>query len=191
MIADTVHQGGNDMKHMGTKKIVYSALMASLIAVATMIIHIPSAFHGYIHLGDGLVLMSSILLGPLAGSAAAGVGSMMADLLSGYAFYAPVTLIVKALAAMGAGLLYKKLTSKSGSITFRLFPFLSAGMICSGIVTGGYFLFELVVYGKSAALLNIPPNLVQNVFSLITAGTLLPFLLSRKEFKDLSFQKKK
>jgi uncharacterized membrane protein len=177
------------MKRMGTKKIVYSALMASLITVATMVIHIPSALNGYIHLGDGLVLISSILLGPLAGGAAAGIGSMMADLLSGYAFYAPVTLMIKALAAIGSGLLYKKLTRKSGSNTFRLFPFLCAGIICCGIVTGGYFLFEFAVYGKSAALLNIPLNLVQNLFSLITAGTLLPFLLNRKEFKDLPFEK--
>lgn len=174
------------MKPIGTKKMVYTALMAALIAVATMVIHIPSAFQGYIHLGDGLVLMSSILLGPLSGAAAAGIGSMMADLLSGYAFYAPATFLIKALAAMGAGFLYKILIKKRSSTTFRLIPFLGAGMVCSGIVTGGYFIFEFVVYGTSPALLNIPPNLVQNIFSLITAGTLLPFLLGRKEFKNLS-----
>ncbi|WP_026890523.1 ECF transporter S component [Lacrimispora aerotolerans] len=172
------------MKSMGTKKIVYGALMASLITVATMVIHIPSAFNGYIHLGDGLVLISGILLGPMTGGISAGIGSMMADLLSGYAFYAPATLIIKALASFLSGYLYQKLMKRSGTFTFRLVPFLSSGLICSSIVTGGYFLFECVVYGKSAALLNIPLNLVQNSFSLIIAGTLLPFLLRRNELRN-------
>lgn len=171
------------MKSIGTKKIVYSALLASLITVATMVIHIPSPLNGYIHLGDGLVLVSGILLGPIAGAASAGIGSMMADLLSGYAFYAPATLIIKALASFGAGYLYQKLTKKWSISAFRPLPFLGAGLLCSGCVTGGYFLFEAAVYGTSAALLNISLNLVQNLFSLIIAGSLLPFLLGRREFK--------
>lgn len=92
------------MNNNRTKKIVFSALMAALTTAATMVIHIPSAFSGYIHLGDGMVLLSGMLLGPMAGAAAGGIGSMMADLLSGYAFYAPATLIIKALAAFSGGI---------------------------------------------------------------------------------------
>ena len=157
------------MKSMGTKKIVYGAFMASLITVATMVIHIPSAFNGYIHLGDGLVLISGILLGPMTGGISAGIGSMMADFFSGY--------------------LYQRLIKRSGIVSFRLVPFISSGLSCSTIVTGGYFLFECVVYGKSAALLNIPLNLVQNSFSLLIAGTLLPFLLRRNELRSLVLKK--
>ncbi len=160
-----------------TKKIVFSALMASLTAAATMIIHIPSPFSGYIHLGDGLILLSGILLGPIAGAAAGGVGSMMADLLSGYAFYAPATLIIKGLAACSAGYLYKRL---------RPLPFLAAGAVCSTIVTGGYFAFELAAYGWAAAASNVPFNLVQNLFSLISAGFLLPVLLRIREIREFS-----
>lgn len=177
------------MKYMGTKKIVYGAFMASLITVATMVIHIPSAFNGYIHLGDGLVLISGILLGPMTGGISAGIGSMMADFLSGYAYYAPATLIIKALASFFSGYLYQRLIKRSGIVSFRLVPFISSGLTCSTIVTGGYFLFECVVYGKSAALLNIPLNLVQNSFSLLIAGTLLPFLLRRNELRSLVLKK--
>ena len=147
-----VYEKGKHMNSNRTKKIVFSALMASLTAAATMIIHIPSPFSGYIHLGDGLVLLSGMLLGPLAGAAAGGIGSMMADLLSGYAFYAPATLIIKGLAAF----------------------------------SGGYFIFELAVYGLPAAASNVTFNLVQNLFSLISAGMLLPVLLRVREFREFS-----
>lgn len=170
------------MNNNRTKKIVFSALMAALTTAATMVIHIPSAFSGYIHLGDGMVLLSGMLLGPMAGAAAGGIGSMMADLLSGYAFYAPATLIIKALAAFAGGYLYKHLRSRSRPGGFRV----SAGVVCSAVVTGGYFLFELAVYSWPAAISNVPFNLVQNLFSLIAAGALLPVLLRVREIRELN-----
>ncbi len=174
------------MNNNRTKKIVFSALMAALTTAATMVIHIPSAFSGYIHLGDSMVLLSGMLLGPMAGAAAGGIGSMMADLLSGYAFYAPATLIIKALAAFAGGYLYKHLRSRSQSGGFRILPFLTAGVACSAVVTGGYFLFELAVYSWPAAISNVPFNLVQNLFSLIAAGALLPVLLRVREIRELN-----
>lgn len=47
---------------------------------------------GYVNLGDCAVLMSAWVLGPLYGGAAAGIGSALADLLSGYAHYVPAPL---------------------------------------------------------------------------------------------------
>ena len=63
------------------RKLVLAALLAALTAVATMIIRIPTPTQGYIHLGDGMVLICGILLGPGLGALAAGIGSMMADLI--------------------------------------------------------------------------------------------------------------
>jgi len=177
---------GENMNNNRTKKIVFSALMAALTTAATMVIHIPSAFSGYIHLGDGMVLLSGMLLGPMAGAAAGGIGSMMADLLSGYAFYAPATLIIKALAAFSGGYLYKHLPSRGPARGFRVLPFLAAGVVCSAVVTGGYFIFELAVYSWPAAISNVPFNLVQNLFSLIAAGVLLPILLRVREIRELN-----
>ena len=63
-----------------TKKLVVTALMAALTCIATMIIKIPTPTFGYIHLGDGFVLLSGIILGPVSGAFAAGIGSMFADI---------------------------------------------------------------------------------------------------------------
>lgn len=175
------------MNNRRTKKLVFIALMATLTTVATLVIHIPS-FQGYIHLGDGMVLLSGILLGPIAGAAAGGIGSMMADLVSGYAFYAPATFFIKALAAFFAGYLYRRLSPNRPNVHFHILPFLTAGIISSSIVTGGYFIFELFVYNRAAAMINIPFNLVQNLFSLIVSGALLPFLVRIHEIRSLNLE---
>lgn len=92
-----------------TKKLVIGALMAALTCIATMIIKIPTPTLGYIHLGDGLVLLCGIVLGPLGGALSAGIGSMFADIFSGYASWAPATLIIKALTAFVAGFLFHRM----------------------------------------------------------------------------------
>lgn len=45
------------MKNASLRKIIFAALMAALTTVATMIIRIPTPTQGYIHLGDGMVLL--------------------------------------------------------------------------------------------------------------------------------------
>ena len=79
------------MENQKVRKLVLSALMAALVYVATSIIQIPSPVNGYVNLGDCFVLLSGWLLGPWYGAAAAGIGSMLVDLLSGYGHYVPGT----------------------------------------------------------------------------------------------------
>ena len=63
------------------KKTVMAALFAALACVATMSIRIPTpGTGGYIHPGDAVVILSGIVLGPVWGLLAAGIGSAMADL---------------------------------------------------------------------------------------------------------------
>ena len=95
-----------------TKRIVLSALMASLTCVATMIIKIPTPLQGYINLGDCIVLLSAWTLGPVYGFAASGIGSLLADLLSGYGVYAPVTFVIKGGMALIAYFLHRVLKGK-------------------------------------------------------------------------------
>ena len=85
-----------------TQKMVMASLLAALCCVATMVIKIPSPLKGYINLGDGVVLLSGWLLGAGYGFFAAGIGSALADVFSGYIIYAPVTFIVKAFMAVVA-----------------------------------------------------------------------------------------
>ena len=83
------------MSHVKIRKLVLAALFAALCTVMTLVIQIPSPMQGYVNLGDCAVLLSAWVLGPVYGGVAAGTGSMLADLFSGYAHYAPGTFLIK------------------------------------------------------------------------------------------------
>ena len=83
-----------------TQKTVLAAMLAALCCVATMIIKIPSPLKGYFNIGDSIVLLSGWLLTPFYGFFAAAVGSALADVFSGYVFYAPVTFVIKGVMAI-------------------------------------------------------------------------------------------
>ena len=81
---------------MSTKKLCAMGLLVALTCVATMIIQIPiPATQGYVNIGDSIVLISAIFFGPQVGFVAGGLGSGLADLLSGYPQWAIATFIIK------------------------------------------------------------------------------------------------
>lgn len=84
------------------EKLVFTSMFTALTCIATMVIQIPSPMNGYLNLGDAAVLLGAWILGPAYGAFAGGVGSMLADLLSGYVYYAPGTLVIKGVVALVA-----------------------------------------------------------------------------------------
>ncbi|MGE4549449.1 MAG: ECF transporter S component [Intestinibacillus sp.] len=168
------------------KKIVIAALFAALACVTTMAIKIPTPTMGYIHPGDGMVLLCGILLGPGIGGLAAGIGSMLADLFSGYASYALGTLVIKALTAVAAGMLYRALPGKN-RVRIAL-----GGLVGELIMVGGYYLYEIgmtVVAGSglaaaaTAAAAGIMFNVVQAVSGILIALVLFPVLRKIPTFR--------
>ena len=142
--------------------------------LATLLPKIPIAL-GYVHLGDCFVLLSAFILGPIWGTVAAGVGSAMADVFGGYAIYAPVTLVIKALTAYLAWLI------RHGAFkTFKKhFPAeLLGGIVGALVVPLGYFLFETILYTAAGAIVNVPWNLLQGgvgvALSVIVMRALIP-----------------
>lgn len=146
-----------------TEKIVISAMFASLICVATMVIKIPSPLHGYINLGDAFVLLAGWCISPLYAFLAAGIGSGLADLLSGYALYAPATFLIKGIMAIIAFYGFKVINSKANKIISRI----TSGVMAEAFMILGYFLFEGVLYGFVPSLVNIPPNAIQGLAGII------------------------
>lgn len=151
-----------------TQKIVSAAMLAALVCVATMIIKIPSPLEGYLNLGDCIVLLSGWLLSPLYGFLAAGIGSALADIFSGYALYAPATFIIKGLMALVAYFGFKLANKKLGSLPSRILGGLGAEIT----MVLGYLIFEGFLYGFVPSLVNIPSNAIQGIAGLII-GTIL------------------
>lgn len=151
-----------------TRKIVLAALLAALTCVATMIIKIPSPLKGYINLGDGIVLAAGWMLSPGYGFLAAGLGSALADLFSGYVIYAPATLVIKGLMALMAYFIFTSMSKKSGKLLSRVV----SGVAAEILMILGYFVFEGFMYGFIPSAVNVPPNGVQGIAGLII-GTVL------------------
>jgi len=106
--------GGAAALGNNTKKYIITGLMTAFVFVLTFVFHIPVPYtSGYIHLGDSMIYLSVIILGPFFGAFASGVGSMLADLLAGYAHYAVPTLIIKSIMAIIMGLLLSCRTKKA------------------------------------------------------------------------------
>lgn len=146
-----------------TQKIVISALLSAFVCVATMIIKIPSPMKGYINLGDSIVLVCGWVLSPLYAFISAGIGSGLADLLSGYAIYIPATFIIKGSMALIAYFLFKAINKKLNSFYSRLI----SAFVCEIVMCLGYYIFESILYGFGPSLVNIPSNAIQGVAGII------------------------
>lgn len=164
-----------------TKRIVITALFAAITCVATMIIKIPSPLKGYINIGDAIVLLCGWLLPGSYAFLAAGIGSALADVLSGYIVYASATFIIKGFMALLALYLSKLMDKKANPIISRIVSGITAEL--SMIL--GYFLFEGVLYGFVQSAVNIPANAVQGVVGIALALIILKALEKSKAVDKL------
>lgn len=220
--------------------IIISALFTAVVFVFTVLfaLAIP-ATKGYWNVGEVGVYLAAFIGGPIVGAVAGGIGSALADIFLGYAYYAPGTLIIKGVEGYVAGFLFwrmkdlvvnekKKLLALGfvalffvvivlsyvyvfssanlssievqlsseplgWSISFVISPWIFVGfilvlegmaiifvltgreellMVFSALIAGtfmvfGYFLYEILLYGSSVALIEVIPNYFQVVAGII------------------------
>ena len=149
--------------HSKTKRIVITALMAAMVCVATMIIKIPSPMKGYLNIGDCIVLLCGWLLAPGYGFVAAGLGSALADMFSGYLTYAPATFLIKGSMALIAFACFKLMNKRIGRLPSQII----GAVLAEIVMVLGYYVFEGFMYGFIPSAINIPANAVQGAAGLI------------------------
>ncbi len=149
-------------------KLVLAAVLAAFACAATMVIQIPTPMNGYINFGDCIVLLSGWLLGPVYGFFAAGIGSALADIFTGYAYYAPGTFIIKGLVALAAAVIL--ITVKNASPTKKLVLRIISGVSGEAIMVVGYFGYAGLILGNGwASAASIPGNLIQGLAGVVSA----------------------
>lgn len=156
------------------------AIFSALICILTMIISIPiPATQGFINIGDSGVMISGLLFGPIIGGFSGGIGSALADIFLGYTIYAPGTLVIKGLEGFVVGLIanpkryYKKLNYRD----------ILAVVAGGAIMTYGYFLYEIYLFGVPAALYELFLNgIIQ--FGLGSIIAILFTVSARKSIVD-------
>jgi uncharacterized repeat protein (TIGR04002 family) len=146
------------MKKLKMFDLVLTGLFVALIFVVTAYFpRIPTA-RGYIHIGDAVIYLAASVL-PLPLSAlAAGLGGMLSDVLTGYAIWAPYTLVIKACLTLA-------FTAKNDNILCGRNVF--ASIAAFPITIGGYYAAALVMTGSAIVpLAEIPANAVQAAGSM-------------------------
>ena len=146
------------MRNISVKKLTLAGVMAALVFVMTYIPKVPvPVTGGYVHLGDGAIFLSVLLLGPL-GIPAAAVGSCLSDVLGGYLVYALPTMLIKAAVAFIAFKGWKEGSWLRAVVAFIL---AEAAMVI------GYFAFESVMYGAAAAWAAVGANCIQGIAGVV------------------------
>ena len=170
------------MEKVNVRSLVISAILAALVIVSIFFIKIPMIGQGYVHIADSFILLGA-LLGPFYGFLVGGIGALLADLLSGYAIYAPWSLMVHGLQAILMALLIVKIAD------LTWIKFFIGGLVISFLtVVLSYALVEYILSGgqMALALATIPINFLQ-----ILVGTAVGTVLYEPIKKLLALNKAK
>ena len=133
-----------------------SGILTALVFVVTAYLHIPT-INGYIHIGDGVIYLAACILPWQYAIAVGAGGAFLADCLSGFAVWAPGSVVIKSATAL--------LFSNKGNRIMSLrnwLALLPAAVVCAG----GYYLYEAFLYGNFISpIAGIPVSLTQSVAS--------------------------
>lgn len=146
------------MQRKHIKLMCISGIFAALVFIITAYLHIPT-YNGYVHCGDGFIILAACILPTPYAVAVGAVGAMLADLLTGFAIWAPGSMVIKSLVALIFSAGAKKIITTVNLI--MLFP-------AALISTVGYYFYESLITGNLAApLAGIPGSVVQAVASSV------------------------
>ncbi|MHA2058288.1 MAG: ECF transporter S component [Candidatus Thorarchaeota archaeon] len=154
------------------------AIMTALATIMTLIIQVPyPGTSGYFNFGDTMVMLGGLLLGPLGGFFAGGVGSALADLISGYTFYVPITLIAKGLEGMAVGFFSFKV---KGHVRWSKWDIVGV-LIGAFFMLTGYFVAQAIFFGLPFAIgelvaVNLPQIAIGGAVALIIGPSIRSYI---------------
>lgn len=168
------------------RTIALVVVMAAATCALTLVVQFPvPATGGYIHLGDVAANFAALAFGPWLGFAIAGGGMAVADLIAGYAIYAPATFVIHGVQAVVIALIGRGRRpggrKPGGLASVWMFVGSAAG---GAVVIAGYFLYQSLVLGMGAvaAAKEVPFNLIQALTGLVGVPV---YLLVREAYPPL------
>ena len=146
-------------KNTRMRNLVLTGLFMAMIFVVTAYSPRIPTTRGYIHIGDAVIYLAATVLPMPFAALAAGFGGMLADMLTGFAIWAPYTLVIKT--CLTFAFTSKKTTFLCGRnvmATIAAFP----------ITIGGYYAAGRIMTGSlTVPLAEIPANAVQAAGSML------------------------
>lgn len=152
-----------------TKLMVATAMLTALTTLATTFLKIPLPV-GYIHLGDTVVILAALML-PLGYACfAGGIGCALADVIGGYAAWAPWSLVAKAAMVISVMLLSRRALRKSDNGTISKTIMVLGFVLAASLNIAVYYIAEGYMYGNwIAPAVGIPTNALQSGVGIILA----------------------
>jgi uncharacterized membrane protein len=153
------------------------AIMTALTTIATLVLTVPyPVTNGYFNLGDTLVMLGGLILGPIGGFIVGGVGSALADMILA-PIYVPITLITKGLEGMAVGYFSSKTLKVSRFSKWDL----TGVLVGSVIMLVGYLIGEILLWGFGAALaelilVNLGQVIAGSIVALLIGPTIRSYL---------------
>ena len=177
MIETNKHTSGSSRSEKSDNTLIFvtTAMMTAMVMIATTFFKIPNAM-GYIHLGDGFVLLAAIILPKKYACFAGGVGAGLADIYGGYAVWAPWTLVIKIVMVLIVQLFFDFLMKRASNgkhiakIAGIPFAELFAYVLAVLWTVSGYYVAQGFISGNWVApIADVPGNVLQaSVGAVIT-----------------------
>ena len=173
--------GGKNSNTLVTR-IVFTGMMAAIICVVT-IFRIPLG-QSKVHFANSMCLLAGLLLGPVWGGTAAGLGSALYDvLLGGYAIFpdALITFVSKFAMAWVTGVLYRAWVLKKGEKSWRQeLPLLVISCVLGALTYVALYMLKTWIFKTyvepvpaetipTVMLAKLGPSLINAAFAIVTA----------------------
>lgn len=99
------------------RRIANIAVFSALVFVATFILRVTiPATGGYFNIGESMIYVAALLLGPVVGGLSGGIGASLVDAV-GYAIFVPGTFVIKLVEGAIVGYIGYKIRPKTGAMT--------------------------------------------------------------------------
>ena len=177
MIETNKHTSGSSRSEKNDNTLIFvtTAMMTAMVMIATTFFKVPNAM-GYIHLGDGFVLLAAIILPKKYACFAGGVGAVLADIYGGYAVWAPWTFVIKIVMVLIVQLFFDFLTKRASNgkhiakIAGIPFAELFAYVLAVLWTVSGYYVAQGFISGNwIAPVADVPGNVLQAAVGSIIA----------------------
>ncbi len=144
------------MRAANVKRLCLAGVLTALVFVFTAFLHIP-AHTGYVHIGDAFIYLAACLL-PWQYAVFVGAGgALLADCLTGFAIWAPASVIIKAAAVLCFSRKARMVSLRNG-----------VALVAAGLIScSGYFFYEWLLTGSLAPVASIPGNILQSSLSAV------------------------
>jgi len=149
-------------------KIASIVVLSAIVTIFTYVVRIPVApTGGNLNFSDVAIFFVAFTFGPIPALIASAIGTATANLISGYAQWAPFTFFIRGLEGFLIGVVYNILIRENSRINNIFLQSFLCFLVGAFVMVTGYFIAGTFLVGPGAALLGVPGDIVQALVGVV------------------------